>query len=228
MIIFKRIIDLLIKLQKVKTRKVKNFHNKFYEIPVYSNKILFDEAKLFCDWYVPEHAKKNQSKINKILKKKIKKLLLHLKQKNKFFVHRDFHVSNLMYYKKKLALIDTQDAVLGNNAYDLVSLVDDVRYKTSNKFKQKIYNLYFEKNKENINKNFFFNDFEILSVLRSLKIIGIFTRLAKRDKKKLYLKLIPYTWKLIDLRCQNNKLLIDLKNFLHKHFAKTIRNKYAN
>ena len=101
LIIFKRIIDLLIKLQKVKTRKVKNFHNKFYEIPVYSNKILFDEAKLFCDWYVPEHAKKNQSKINKILKKKIKKLLLHLKQKNKFFVHRDFHVSNLMYYKKR-------------------------------------------------------------------------------------------------------------------------------
>ena len=28
------------------------------------------------------------------------------------------------------------------------------------------------------------NDFEILSVLRNLKIIGIFTRLAIRDKKK--------------------------------------------
>ena len=35
------------------------------------------------------------------------------------------------------------------------------------------------------------NDFEILSVLRNIKIIGIFTRLSIRDKKKKYLKLIP-------------------------------------
>ena len=40
-------------------------------------------------------------------------------------------------------------------------------------------------------KNKFKNDFEILSVLRNLKIIGIFTRLSKRDKKNKYLKLIP-------------------------------------
>ena len=226
--IFKKIIDLLIKLQKVKTTKVKNFQNKLYKIPFYSNKILFDEAKLFCDWYVPENANKNKSQINKNLIKKIKKLLLSLKQKNNIFVHRDFHVSNLMHFKSKLALIDTQDAVLGNKAYDLVSLVDDVRYKTSNTFKQKVYNLYFKKNKESINKNFFFHDFEVLSVLRSLKIIGIFTRLAKRDNKKFYLKLIPHAWKLIDLRCRNNPILKDFRNFLLKYFPNKIRHLNEN
>ena len=41
-----------------------------------------------------------------------------------------------------------------------------------------------------------------------MKIIGIFTRLAIRDKKKKYLKLIPYAWKLIELRIKNNKYLI--------------------
>ena len=44
------------------------------------------------------------------------------------------------------------------------------------------------------NKTQFINDFEILSVLRNLKIIGIFTRLANRDKKKKYLKLIPVSY----------------------------------
>ena len=44
-------------------------------------------------------------------------------------VHRDFHVSNIMYIKKKLGLIDTQDAILGNPMYDLASLIDDVRLK---------------------------------------------------------------------------------------------------
>ena len=60
-----------------------------------------------------------------------------------------------MLLKNKLAFIDTQDAVIGNQVYDLVSLVDDVRYKTSKNFKKKIYNFYLKKNKKNINENFF-------------------------------------------------------------------------
>tara|TARA_B100000902_G_C27240705_1_gene879832 strand:+ start:181 stop:1146 length:966 start_codon:yes stop_codon:yes gene_type:complete len=228
LMIFKKIVELLIKLQTIRTRKIRNFKKKLYNIPIYSNELLLNEAKLFCDWYVPENIKKGRSKINKKLKIKIKNLLNNLKLKNNVFVHRDFHVSNLMLFKKKLAIIDTQDAAIGNLAYDLASLVDDVRYETSNSFKKKIYDLYFKKNKKNLNKTYFLNDFEILSVLRNLKIIGIFTRLAKRDKKLLYLKLIPYTWKLIDLRCQNNKLLKNLRAFLFKKFPKNVRNKYAN
>ena len=60
-------------------------------------------------------------------------------------------------------------------------------------------------------------NFEILSVLRNLKIIGIFTRLANRDKKKKYLKLIPYAWKLIDNRMKNNSNFNDLINFLKEN-----------
>ena len=69
------------------------------------------------------------------------------------------------------------------------------------------------------------NDFEILSVLRNLKIIGIFTRLAIRDKKKQYTKLIPYAWKLIEQRISNNLLFEDLENTLNKYFSKKIREK---
>ena len=45
-----------------------------------------------------------------------------------------------MKFKNKLALIDSQDAVYGNRAYDLASLIDDVRFQTSNRFKNQIYN----------------------------------------------------------------------------------------
>ncbi len=226
--LFKEIIKLLIKLQKIKTRKVRNFQNRLYKVPSYNRNLLFKEAKLFCEWYVPDNVKKNKSFINKKLKRKIQILLMNLKQKNNIFVHRDFHVSNIMMFNKKMAIIDSQDAVIGNRAYDLASLVDDVRYKTSSSMKKKIYKIYFDKNNKNLNKSYFLNDFEILSVLRNLKILGIFTRLAKRDKKKMYLKMIPYTWKLIELRCKNNDLLKDLKIFLYKYFPKKIRDKYAN
>ena len=53
------------------------------------------------------------------------------------FVHRDFHVSNLMLVRNEIGVIDSQDALIGNRAYDLASLIDDVRFKTSKSFKKK-------------------------------------------------------------------------------------------
>ena len=215
---------LLEKIQKIKQKKIKNFKKKYYKIPTYTNKILFDEVSLFFKWYTPSVLPKNIFlSVNKNLKKKIFSLLSKIKSPNNTFVHRDFHVSNLIKFKNKIAVIDSQDALYGNRAYDLASLVDDVRFKTSTKFKDRIYKYYFSLNKDKLNKNFFRNDFEILSVLRNLKIIGIFTRLSARDKKKKYLKLIPYAWKLIELRINNNSLFKDLKNHLDANFSNTIR-----
>jgi len=129
-----------------------------------------------------------------------------------------------MRYKKKLATIDTQDALIGNKAYDLASLIDDVRFKSNKKLKDNIYNYYLKLNKKKINKEVLLNDFEILSVIRNMKIIGIFSRLAARDKKTKYLKLIPYAWKLIELRVKNNEIFDNLKRVLDLNFSKKIRN----
>ena len=128
----------------------------------------------------------------------------------------------MMYHKKKIYLIDNQDAVYGNIAYDLASLIDDVRFKTSKKFKDKIFKI-FVKSNSSIDQNKLKNDFEILSVLRNLKIIGIFTRLATRDRKKKYMKMIPYAWKMIEQRISNNFLFKDLEINLNKYFSKKVR-----
>ena len=211
------------KIQLIRSRKIKNFKNKNYEIPKYDKKILIREANLFCDWYVKKHlSKSTKDKFSKEFKKIIKDLTSNLRLKNNFFVHRDFHVSNLMIVNNQIGLIDSQDALIGNRAYDLASLIDDVRLKTSKSFKKKIFNFYVKKQKKlDIYK--FKNDFETLSILRNLKIIGIFTRLAIRDGKKNYLKLIPYAWKLIELRINENKVFHDLKNLLNKNFKKKIK-----
>ena len=222
--IYKKILVILIKLQKIKLKKIKNFKKKFYKIPIYSNKLIFNEANLFLEWYIPKIVNKNKRlKIKKELKKIITSLIKKIQLPNTTFVHRDFHVSNLMIKKNKISVIDSQDAVYGNIAYDLASLIDDVRLKTSKNIKEMIYQSYLNLNKKKINKIKFKNDFEILSVLRNLKIIGIFTRLAIRDKKKKYLKLIPYAWNLIELRLKNNVIFKDLKHCLDVNFAKKIR-----
>jgi len=135
-------------------------------------------------------------------------------------------VKNLINVDKKIGVIDSQDALIGNPAYDLVSLIDDVRIKTSKKIKNKIYNYYLKKTNQIYKNNSekFLNDFNILSVQRSLKIIGIFSRLFKRDKKKRYLKLIPYTWKLLEMR-MNSDIFYDLRTILSDNFKKKDRKK---
>jgi len=219
---FKKVINLLNKIQSIKNKKIKNFKNKNYTIPKYDKKILINEANLFCDWYLKKNPPKlTKDKFSKKFKRIIKRLTSNLKLKNSFFVHRDFHVSNLMLVNDRIGLIDSQDALIGNRAYDLASLIDDVRLKTSKSFKKKVFNFYIKKHhKLDISK--FKNDFEILSILRNLKIIGIFSRLAMRDGKKSYLKMIPYTWKLIRMRINENGSFQDLKRLLNENFKKKL------
>ena len=222
-VIFKKIIKILNKIQLIKDKKVKNFKNKLYKVQEYKNKILFDETKLFCEWYVPKILSKSKSiQFRKNFRLEIKKLLSKLNYKNVTFVHRDFHVSNLMYHNKKIAVIDSQDALIGNRAYDLASLIDDVRLKTSNELKDKVFKFYIKTNKKIVFKKFK-KDFEILSVLRNLKIIGIFMRLAERDNKKKYLKLIPYAWELINHRIKGQNQFNNLMLLLKNNFPKFIR-----
>jgi len=223
--LYKKSIDLLYKIQKIKKNKTKNFKGKNYKVPIYDDNKLFKEVKLFSKWYAKKYiSKKKLPTLNTEINKQIKFLLSNLKLKNDTFVHRDFHVSNLMKYKKELATIDTQDALIGNKAYDLASLIDDVRFKSNKKLKDNIFNYYLKLNKNKINTDILLNDFHILSVIRNMKIIGIFARLAVRDKKKKYLKLIPYAWKLIELRIKNNEIFDNLKKVLNLNFTKKIRN----
>ena len=137
---------------------------------------------------------------------------------NSCFVHRDYHVQNLIKVGKKIGVIDSQDALIGNPAYDLVSLIDDVRIKTSLKLKNQIYNYYLKKTSKKYKNNpgKFLEDFNILSVQRSLKIIGIFSRLFLRDQKKQYLKHIPYTWQLLENR-MDSEIFTELKKILNEN-----------
>ena len=212
--LFKDILDLLSKIQKIKKFYGKDFIGRKYKMEKYSKDKLLKEANLFIEWYLP---KKVSNKMLNKYKKRFKDIFLRLlkaiKLPNCVFVHRDFHVSNIMHKQKKYYLIDSQDAVIGNPAYDLASLIDDVRFKTSKDLKKYMFN-YFTRKYSNKELKRFENDFLILSVLRNFKILGIFSRLAKKDNKKGYLKFIPYTKNLIKFRIKENEIFKELRLFL--------------
>ena len=219
---FQKVIKILSQIQSIKIKRIKNFKGKNYVIPKYNTTILSRETNLFYEWYARKKLpKKKIASFTKKFRKITKNLILNLKLKNNVFVHRDFHVSNLMLVNNQIGVIDSQDALIGNKAYDLASLIDDVRFKTSKPLKDKIFKFYINIQTE-VDKSKLKNDFEILSILRNLKIIGIFTRLAIRDNKKKYLKLVPNAWDLISTRIDENKIFLELKELLNENFQRKI------
>ena len=214
---YKSVIKLLIKIQKIKVKKFYKFEKLKIKIPKYTLLNLHKESDLFFDWYLKYFFRnKKISKIKKILRSELNKVYKKLHYKNNTFVHRDFHVSNVMINKNKLGVIDSQDAIIGNPLYDVSSVIDDVRIKLPNKLQNQLLDFYHKNSKlKNDQIQKLKNDFDILSVQRNLKILGIFVRLYKRDNKDNYLKFLPYTWALIEKRLQNPALK-DLKILFHK------------
>ena len=202
---YKHLIKIIIKLQNIKLQQNYRLGKFKINFQNYSIKNLHKESDLFFDWYLKYCFKSpNLKKIKNIFKKELTKIYKKLYFQNNTFVHRDFHASNIMVNKNKLGLIDSQDAIIGNPLYDVASLIDDVRIKLPSNLQERLLNFYYYKSKlkkeeyKNIK-----NDFEILSVQRNLKILGIFVRLFKRDGKSNYLKYLPYTWSLIERRLKN-------------------------
>jgi len=225
---YKKLIELILKLQKIKLKNNYYFGKKKIKFIKYSISDLHKESDLFFDWYLKFIIKnKNIKKIKKILKKEFNSIYKKLYFKNNCFTHRDFHVSNIMLNNNKLAVIDSQDAIIGNPLYDVASLIDDIRIKLPKNLQDNLFKYYVLKSKfKTKDKIYLKNDFDILSVQRNLKILGIFVRLYKRDHKSSYLKYLPYTWTLIERRMKNpifNKLNILFKKHLPLQKLKKIK-----
>ena len=215
---YKDLIKIIFKLQKIKIKKNYRLGKYKLKLQKYSLQNLHRESDLFFDWYLKFSSKNLKiSKVKRILKKELNKIYKKLYFKNDTFVHRDFHASNIMINNNKLGLIDSQDAIIGNPLYDVASLIDDVRIKLPSNLQEKLLNFYYYKSKlkKEEYKNLK-NDFEILSVQRNLKILGIFVRLFKRDGKSNYLKYLPYTWSLIERRLKN-PVFMNLNSLFKKH-----------
>ena len=225
---YKKLIDLIIRCQKINFQKNIKFRSNKIKIKNFNFMELHKESDLFINWYLKYNSKKKEFNKNKNkIKKELSYLYKNLYFQEMCFVHKDFHASNIMIKNKKFGLIDSQDALRGNLLYDVASLIDDVRIKLPIKLKLALFSYYLSKTfKKNKKKEQLLakNDFDILSVQRNLKILGIFVRLSKRDHKSNYLKYLPYTWELLELRLKN-PIFINLEALLNKAVPKKSRKK---
>lgn len=104
------------------------------------------------------------------------------------WVHRDFHADNLMVLGEGIGVLDFQDLMVGQGAYDWASLIEDARRDVGASLRDELYHLGAEHARDPAG---FERDYAILAAQRNAKILGLFARLAARDGKERYLDLLP-------------------------------------
>ena len=192
-------------------------------IPVYSNKYLLAELSIFTEWFFKEKKIIIDNTALQKWEKAWEKPLNQLKKGNNKLVLRDFHADNLFWLPerkniKRIGLIDFQDALIGHETYDISSLLEDVRRNVSEEIK-KVAIQEFIKIKNIKNEKQFYQNYKVLTAQRNAKIVGIFIRLAKRDNKKKYLKLVNKAMNLF-LKSANDAKLEEVLQWIETYIPK--------
>ena len=196
-------------------------------LPPYDDDALLREAALLAEWYMP-------AVLGAPLAPALHEEYLALWRNvlplaalpRPTLVLRDYHVDNLMLLAGRAGvqgcgLLDFQDALCGPASYDLVSLLEDARRDVPPALREAMTERYLAAF-PTLNRMQFRRSAAVLAAQRNTKIIGIFTRLWRRDGKPRYLGHIPRVWRLLeaDLR---EPALRPIANWLDRHLPQEAR-----
>jgi len=197
------------------------------DLPPYDEATLLREAELLTEWYAPAVLGAPLSEAAREEYLALWRAVLPLAAlPAATMVLRDYHVDNLMLLPGRpgvrgCGLLDFQDALCGPASYDLVSLLEDARRDVPPPLRAGMTERYLAAFPD-IDRAAFDRSAAILAAQRNAKIIGIFTRLARRDGKPQYLGHIPRVWRLLeaDLR---EPALRGIARWLDRHLPAPLR-----
>jgi aminoglycoside/choline kinase family phosphotransferase len=160
----------------------------------YGDEAMAREVQLFTDWYGPALGLDLDADSFLSAWRSAWGGVLGVVRDHPVMVLRDYHADNLMVLPDgALGLLDFQDALAGHPAYDLVSLLQDARRDVSPQLEEAMLERYCRAARV-ADPESFRAHYEVLGAQRNVKILGIFTRLWKRDGKPFYPTMHPRIW----------------------------------
>jgi N-acetylmuramate 1-kinase len=170
-----------------------------HQMNAYDSEAQLIEVDLLPSWYIPHvrgvNATEEQKQSFADAWGKVLPLAVPAKP---VWAIRDYHSPNLIWIPervgmKRVGIIDSQDAVMGHPAYDLVSLGQDARVDVSPALEAHVFEHYCKLRSRmgGFNRPEFETAYAVLGAQRTSKILGIFARLNKRDGKPGYLRHLP-------------------------------------
>ena len=197
------------------------------QVPDYDLALFMREVDLFIDWFWPAiHGAPCPDHERAAFQGLWRNVLGHASAVPASLVLRDYHVDNMIHLPERsgtaaCGLLDFQDAVLGPVTYDLVSLLEDARRDVppllADGLKRRYLNAF-----PALERDAFALSYAVMGAQRATKIIGIFTRLDRRDGKPRYLHHIPRTWGWLEGGLRH-PMLRDLKAWYDGAFPAALR-----
>ena len=172
-------------------------------VPPYDDAKLREETDLLIDWFLPAvTAEATADDARAAYHAAWDEVLPWVRAVPETLVLRDYHADNLIWLPerdgvRRAGLLDFQDAVIGPVAYDLVSLLEDARRDVAPATVEAMLARYLAHRPET-GRDAFLAAYAVLGAQRNAKIVGIFTRLWKRDGKPAYLDYLPRVWRLLE------------------------------
>ncbi|MGB5216383.1 MAG: phosphotransferase, partial [Anderseniella sp.] len=202
-----------------------------YKLSNYDMDALLIEAELCLDWYWPHMCSAPlRDEVRDEFMAAWRDVLQQVQTSKPIWVLRDFHVDNLFWLPerdgdRRIGLIDTQDCVLGHPAYDLASLLQDVRVTIPADAEKDYYEMYVaarSADDADFDTDAFSAAYALLGAQRATKILGIFARLNARDGKPAYLEHLPRTSDVLEHNLRHPALGA-LKTWFDRHLPHSLR-----
>lgn len=166
------------------------------DVAPYAEDELLREARLFPDWYLPAVGVVEAPGYDAAWAP----LWPHVLAGPRVLTLRDYHADNLMILDRpgmrRLGLLDFQDALAGHPAYDLASLLQDIRRVVSSELEAAMIDRYLGA-RPGVDAFAFRTAYDILAAQRNIKILGVFTRLYVRDGRASYPAFHPRLWEMV-------------------------------
>ena len=158
-----------------------------------------EELTLFTEWYCPAVGLEVDSGAYQAAWRQVLEPVAH-DGLGPVTVLRDYHAENVMLVQGQegvphFGLLDFQDALSGHPAYDLASVLEDARRDVPEAIEQKMLERYIAATG---NREAFERAYWALAAQRNTRILGVFTRLWKRDNKPGYRRFQPRMWGLLE------------------------------
>ena len=174
-------------------------HEPMPGLPPHGLQQWLEELKLFTDWYCPAvglevDAEAYRDAWTEVLSSVANDGLAPVT------VLRDYHAENVMLVKGRegvahFGLLDFQDALSGHPAYDVASVLEDARRDVPEAIERAMLERYVASTG---NGDAFRRAYWALAAQRNTRILGVFTRLWKRDNKPHYTQFQPRMWGLLE------------------------------
>ena len=195
-------LDLLLSLHRRPSPERLAAPHADYRLPRYDMEAFLIEAELLLDWYLPHRQAPVSDSGRTAFCSLWREALAPVLDAPVTFVLRDYHSPNLLWLKDRadtarVGVLDFQDAVIGPAAYDVASLLQDVRVDIPESLELALLSRYVRgrlDGEEGFDAASFAQLYATLGAQRTTKILGIFARLDRRDGKPQYLRHFPRIW----------------------------------